>query len=157
MKNVLIAYYTRSAHTEKVVTKLAKDLNADTEKIVDLKSRKGVLGFIIGGRDAKLKKLTSIEPVKHNPKDYDLVILATPTWASTLTPALNTYIEQHKTEFKKVAFLVTQGGGCNGKIYKDLETLAEKSPIATVDFSRSDIQTNKWLEKLKTFTESLNV
>jgi len=57
MKNVLIVYYSRSGHTEKVVTKLAEILGADVEKLVDLKNRKGILGFIIGGKDATLKSL----------------------------------------------------------------------------------------------------
>ena len=155
MKNVLIVYYSRNGHTETAVTKLSEILGADVEKIVDLKNRTGVWGFITGGRDANLKKLTTIQPVKYNPKDYEVVILATPTWASAATPAARTYIQQQKGGLNKVAFLVSQGGTCNGKIYKDLEELIGKSPIATVDFSRKDLQGTEWTEKLKTFAESV--
>ena len=156
LKKILITYYTRSGHTEKLVTKLAEYLDADIEKLIDLKNRKGLLGFFRGGKDASQKKLTDIDQVKYNPNNYDLVVLATPTWASTVSPALRTYIEKHKTDFKNVAFLVSQGGGCNGKIYKDLETLTGKSPAAAVDFSRSELSSKTWAEKLKTFAENLN-
>jgi len=155
MKNVLIVYYSRSGHTEKAVTKLAEILDADVEKLVDLKNRQGAWGFITGGRDASFKKITDIDSVKYNPQDYELVIVSSPTWASAATPAVRTYIEAHKGEFKKVAFLVSQGGTCNGKIYKDLETLVGKSPVATVDFSRSDLQGTEWTEKLKTFANNI--
>lgn len=155
MKNILIAYYSRSGHTEKAATKLAEILGTDLEKIVDLKNRKGAWGFIIGGKDASLKKVTPIQSVKYNPQDYELVILATPTWASIVAPAVRTYIEQNKGKFEKVAFLVSQGGKCNGKIYKDLEELTGKSPVATVDFSGVELQGNEWMKKLKTFAENI--
>ncbi len=156
MKNILISYYSRSGHTEKAVTKLAEILGADVEKIVDLKNRKGALGFILGGKDASFKKTTSIQPVIYNSQDYKLVILASPTWASVAAPAVRTYIEQHKGKFDKVAFLVSQGGTCNGKIYKDLEELTGKSPVATVDFGRAELQGNLWMEKLEAFAEKIN-
>ena len=155
MKNVLIVYYSRSGHTEKVVTKLAEILVADVEKLVDLKNRQGIWGFIIGGKDASFKKLTHIEPVKYDAQDYELVIFATPTWASVVVPAVRTYIKQNQCKFNNTAFIVSQGGTCNGKIYKDLETLTGKSPLASADFSSAELQGNDWEEKLKNFTKNI--
>ena len=155
MKNVLIVYYSRSGHTEKVVTKLAEILGADVEKLVDLKNRQGILGFIIGGKDASFKKLTYIDPVKYDAQDYELVIFATPTWASAAVPSVRTYIKQNEGKFNNTAFIVSQGGRCNGKIYKDLETLTGKVPLAINDFSSADLQGDEWAEKLKNFTENI--
>ncbi|MBC8061715.1 MAG: flavodoxin family protein [Clostridiaceae bacterium] len=155
MKNILIVYYSRSGYTEKAVIKLAEVLGADVEKIVDLKNRQGAWGFITGGKDATFKNITPIQANNFNPQDYEILIFASPTWASVAAPAVRTYIGQHKAEFKKVAFLVSQGGICNGKIFKDLEVLTGKSPLATVDFSRSDLQGNEWRSKLETFAESI--
>lgn len=155
MKPILIVYYSRSGHTEKAVVELANTLNSDVENIIDLKNRKGILGFITGGKDASLRKLTSIQSTKYDPEDYELVILASPTWASTLPPAIRTYAEKQKGKLKKVAFLVSQGGGCNGKIYKDLESVTGKAPLATVDISRSEFNRNLWQQKLQGFAQNI--
>jgi flavodoxin len=151
MKKVLVVYYSRSGNTEKAALKLANSLNADVEKLVDYKKREGILGFIIGGRDAVSKKLTMIEPVKSNTANYDLVIVATPTWASTMAPAIRTYIHQRKDELKQVAFLVTQGGGCNGKVFEDLKESCGISPIVTLDLGAKQFKENTWGNKIDDF------
>lgn len=155
MKKVLVVYYSLGGNTEKAAVELAKTLNADVEKLIDYKNRKGILGYIIAGRDALLKKLTLIEPVKSNPWNYDLVVLATSTWAATMTPALRTYMQQRKDELKKVAFLVTQGGECNGKIYKDMEQVVGRAPVAVVDIGVKEFKRDIWKQKVKEFADSI--
>jgi flavodoxin len=156
MKKVLIVYYSRGGNTEKAAVELAKSLNADVEKLIDYKHRKGFLGYIISGKDALFKKLTLIEPVKSNPWNYDLVILATPTWAATMTPALRTYMQQRKDELKQVAFMVTQGGECDGKIYKEMGKVLGKTPIAVVDIGRKEFKQNTWKKKIKEFVSAIS-
>lgn len=52
----LIAYYSRTGNNEKLVNELRAKLECDIEKIVDTVNRKGVWGWIKGGRDASRKK-----------------------------------------------------------------------------------------------------
>lgn len=156
MKKVLVVYYSRNGNTEKVALELSKRLNADVEKIIDYKNRDGIFGYIGSGRDAMLKKLTVIEPVKSNTANYDLVILATPTWASTMAPAIRTYIHQRVDELKQVGFIVTQGGKtCNKKIFKDMKTCCKLEPIATIDIGSEGFKKNTWINKVDEFVKSL--
>jgi flavodoxin len=155
MKKVLVVYYSRGGKTEKAAIELAKGLNADVEKLVDYKNRNGILGYIFSGRDAATKRLTIIEPVKYNPLNYDLVVLATPTWASTMAPAIRTFIHQRKGDVRQVAFLVTQAGGCTGKIYKDMEESLGLSSVAALDLGGKHFKENKWQQRIEDLTARL--
>ena len=59
----LIAFYSRTNTTKKVVLELKKLLGVDCDvgRIVDLKNRLGTIGYISAGRDAVRKKTTDIK------------------------------------------------------------------------------------------------
>lgn len=157
MKKILVVYYSRTGNTEKAALELAKRLKADTEKLVDVKNRKGIWGYIISGKDASMKKLTSISPVKHKPEEYDLVILATPTWASSVVPAVRTYVHQYKDKIKNTAFIVTQGGGCNGKVYEAMKDITGVQPKITMDIGGSEFKNGNWVKKIEDFAQKVMV
>lgn len=127
----LVVYYTRTKTTKKVGDKLAEELKCDSEEIIDTKKRAGAMGWLSGGKDAGQKNLTKIEKIKHNPSDYDLVIIGTPVWAWTMTPAIRTYLTENKGRFKKLAFFCTMGGDDPSKTFPEMEELSKK-PVATV-------------------------
>lgn len=149
MGKVLIVYYSRTGNTEKAVVELSKQLKADVEKIIDCENRKGAIGYIISFQHASKEKTTVIEQPRYNPADYDLVVLATPTWVVNMTPAIRTYIQYYKEHFKRVAFLVTQNGSCKGKIYEEMRDSIGKLPSAVVDIGGSEFKEGTWKHKLK--------
>jgi flavodoxin len=103
----LVVYYTRTGKTKSVAEAIATQLGADIEEVVDLKKREGKIGWIMSGKDASRKSLTEIAPTKKAPPDYDLVIIGTPIWAWSPTPAIRTYISQNNLSGKKVALFYT--------------------------------------------------
>ena len=107
---ILIAYYSRTGTTKKVAEVLGIKLNADIEEIKDTVDRVGAKGYLLSGRDATLRRMTTIEPMQKNPADYDLVIIGTPIWSWNLSVPVRTYLEQHKTEFKNIALFCGMGG-----------------------------------------------
>lgn len=130
----LVVYYSRTGNTKKVAEKMAEVLKCDLDEIQDQKNRSGIFGWLRGGVDAFNRRLTQIRHEK-DPKKYDLVIIGTPVWAGTMTPAVRTYLEQN--EFKKVAFFCTYGGQ-EGKTFQDMEKIIKK-PIATLGLHRKDL------------------
>ncbi len=105
------------------------EATAVLEEIVDLKKRQGTIGWINSGKDASRKSLTEIAPTKKQPADYDLVVLGTPIWAWSPTPAIRTYISQNNNlSGKKVAIFYT--------FDNDMKQAAEKTrgllPNATI-------------------------
>jgi flavodoxin len=103
----LVVYYTRTGKTKFVAETIAATMCADLEEVVDLKKRGGPIGFVLGGKDATRKSLTEISPAKKNPTDYDLVVIGTPIWAWSPTPAIRTYLGKNDLSGKKVALFYT--------------------------------------------------
>lgn len=154
MKKILVVYYSRTGHTKKIAEEISKNLNADIDEIIDLKDRKGMKGYITGGKDAIEKKLTEIRFSKE-PKNYDLVIVGTPNWAKTMPPAVRTYLEKNKN-IKQIAFFCTYGNYL-GKTFQTIEEVSKK-PLATLSIrfkSFSDKAELNYEEKIKNFCERL--
>jgi menaquinone-dependent protoporphyrinogen IX oxidase len=89
---ILVAYYSRTGTTKKVGDAIAEKFNADVEDIKDTVDRSGAKGYLVSGRDAMKRKLTKLEPIKFNPKEYDLVIIGTPIWAWNMSVPIRTYL-----------------------------------------------------------------
>jgi flavodoxin len=106
----LVVYYSRTGNARYVAQTIASQIGADIEEVIDLKKRGGVLGFLIGGRDARQGKETEISPSTKSPADYDLIVVGTPIWAGKPTPAIVTYLKKSDLSGKKVAVFFTQGG-----------------------------------------------
>lgn len=146
----LVVFYSRDGHTKKVAEDIAKILNADIDEIIDAKSRKGVIGWIIAGKDAMRKKPTEIG-FKKSPSEYDLVLIGTPVWAFTMTPAVRTYLSLNK--FRKAAFFCTYGGG-ESKTFNEMEK-SSIAPVAVFGYKDKDIGNEEYTKKLEEFCSKL--
>lgn len=152
-KKILIVYYSRTGRTKKLAENLMTMFSCDIEEIVDIKPGKGILTFLSGRKDAVLKNLTPIKKAELNPEEYDIIILGSPVWASHVTPAVRTYIEQYKDKFRKVAFFCTHNFKVVKavKIFNDMELLCGKKPIGQMKVSLKDLESNAIKEKLAIF------
>jgi flavodoxin len=154
VKKVLVVFYSRTGNTKKVAEDLARQLGADIEQLVDKKDRSGIGGYLKAGRDATKEMLTDIEPLKKNPSSYDLVIIGTPVWGWTMTPAVRTFITGNKDALKEVAFFTTAGGSKPDRIVAKMEALSGKKAVATAGFFAGEInskKTAKYDEKMAAF------
>ncbi len=151
----LVVYYSRTGVTRKVAELIVKELNCDFEEIVDTKDRSGVKGFMSGGNDATLKKLAIIKNIKVDPKSYDLVIIGTPVWAFTMTPAIRTYITNNKDMLKNVALFCTVGGLGGKKTLREMEDLINKKPVSTLELLTKDMTKGDYAAKIRSFIEEL--
>jgi len=151
---ILVTFYSRSGNTKKMAQAIAESLHADLDEIIDLKNRQGIVGWILGGRDALKGTLTKIKTVK-NPVDYDLVIIGTPIWAGYSTPATRTYLAQFKNQIKKVAIFVTSGGDGPQKTVSLFENMLGKKAVASVGWTQVDINSNQYSSKLDQFVSKI--
>lgn len=125
----LVVYYSRSGKTKVVAEKIAEVLNSDNEEIVDLKDRKGWIGFLKSGFDATIGRETRIAEMKKSGNDYDLVVMGTPIWNSRPTPAIRTYINQNDFSERNVAIFCTCEGMGQDKIIRRIKALIPKCKI----------------------------
>jgi flavodoxin len=148
-EKVLIVYYSRSGKTKRVAEELKQKFKADMEELVDIKNRKGILGYIFAGRDAIQGRLTDIKPLRYNPSDYDLIIIGTPTWGSTMSPAVRTYVEKNKANFKRLGFFATAAGNDADKTAKNIEELCKTKSEFILGFSGKDLKNKSYINSIK--------
>jgi flavodoxin len=151
----LITFYSRTGSTKTVANELRKLLKADIDEIIDRKDRSGILGYIGAVRDMLLKKPAEIA-YKKSPKDYDLVVIGTPVWATTMTPAVKTYLAANCRDFKNVSFFSTQGGDPPQKVMQNMEALCQKKPKAVLQLVGKKVKTGEFEEQLKEFAKKLD-
>ena len=160
---ILIAYYSKTGHTKRVAIDLVKKLKAipagrqaDIDEIVDLKKRNGIWGFIKSGLDGMKGRLTEIKSQK-KPNNYDLVLLGTPIWAGSISPAIKTYIVKNKNSFKKFGFFMTSGGSNLEIIKTQINTILEGKKVLEFEgWDDVDLKDeSKYQEKLERFLERI--
>jgi flavodoxin len=113
MKQIVIAYYSRSGITRKVAEQLAAILDADLEEIREAKDRSGVLGMLGAAWDSALKREAHLTS-QHNVEGRKTIVIATPIWGFRPPPAVRSYLKKANLAGKKVCAICTFyafGGG----------------------------------------------
>ncbi|HML05185.1 MAG TPA: flavodoxin [Methanobacterium sp.] len=109
MKSAVL-YYSRTEKTATAAKSLADKISGDLFEIKDLKSRKGIIGWIRSAMDARGLKTTQIDPSTIDTSNYDTLCIGTPVWAGKPTPAFNTMIKNFEIRGKDIIVFVTLGG-----------------------------------------------
>jgi flavodoxin len=141
----LVVFYSRTGNTREVAQAIAKEMPCDIEEIYDTQKRSGVIGWIKSGYQANRHKLTVLKEIKHDPAEYDLVIIGTPIWAGFPAVPISTYLVENKDKFKEVAFFGTYGGSGFPKAVHYMTELSGKEPVETLGIKAEEIK-NKTCE-----------
>jgi flavodoxin len=128
----LVVYYSRTGKTKFVAESIATNLGADLEEIVDLKKRTGPVGWLMGGKDATRKNQTEIAQTTKTPQDYDLIIIGTPIWAWSPTPAVRTYVQKNNLAGKKVALFYSSDGDIKQAEQKFRDLLKDATVVSNL-------------------------
>lgn len=152
---VLIVYYSRTGTTRKIAEQIQTALNGDIDEIKDATRRSGIIGWLRSGKDSISKSLTRIEDVDANPKDYDIVIIGSPTWNSAASTPIRTYITEYKKSLPQVALFST-GDSDKPKAIEELKSLIDDEPIATLHLIKDkDIETEAYRQKINNFIQQI--
>jgi flavodoxin len=150
---ILVAFYSRTGSTKNIAENIAKKLNADIEEIIDLRNRKGILGWLLAGRDAFRKRSTTLRKLQKNPSDYDVVILGTPLWAGRMAPAIRTYLSISK--IKKAAFFITCAGSPVDKTFQEMGELLKGAKVLVALAIKTSEPAEVSEEKINRFVEKI--
>ncbi len=150
----LVVYYSRTGTTKKAAEIAAKELDADIEEIVDEIKREGIWGYIKSGSQAIRKKLTKIEQLKKDAKNYELIIIGSPVWANNMPPAIRTYLKNNNLENKKAAILITYGGSGEKDTMEEIKKLIKAEVIGELAIKQMDMKEagnriKEWAKQLK--------
>lgn len=164
MKKMLVVYYSWSAgNTERVARQLARACDADVERIETVERYPDDYQTTV---DQAKREITSgyepeINPLVHDPSDYDVIAVGTPVWWYTMAPAIKTFLSQTDLSGKTVVAFNTSGGwpgttiedierACKGATFlpsievspEDMEGSNQKTPRREID---------SWIEGIREF------
>ena len=109
----MVYYYTLSGHCEKLSRKIADQMHCESERIVEKKKRIswGFLRFLNGG-SAVQNKTAEVASVANEPGQFDRVVVVTPFWAASPTPAVRGFLERYHQDLrgKKLGLVLTNLG-----------------------------------------------
>lgn len=145
-----IVYYSLNGNIRYTAEKIAKETGADLIELVPVKAYpdKGMKKFLWGGSAVTFKKKPDLEPYKFNRDDYDLVIIATPVWASNFTPPHRTFFEDNDLTGKKIAVVASSAGGNSAKCIEAVKQACKAdSLVATLSIIDPKDQPSKEKEK----------
>lgn len=142
----LVVYYSRTNTTRKLAEKIASETNADIEEIKPKVNYQGKIGYIRGGKDAMSEKIIDLEEMAYDPKDYDVVYVGGPVWASKAANPLISYLNNN--DFNNVKFFLTAGKSGFESSFKQMEKYSKK-PLKTLQLTTKEVKQDNY--DLKSF------
>jgi flavodoxin len=159
MKTIIV-YYSLDGNVKLLSETIAQELQAD---LLPLRLKKEIksdsfMKYFWGGKQVVMKELPELEEFDFNPVDYDLIILGTPVWAASYTPALRSFLEKIDLSSKKVAFFCSHEGGSGLTITNLKNRLRSSEVISSTDFL-APLKKGKEaaLEKARGWAKTLNI
>jgi len=160
---ILVAFYSRTGNTRKVAEDISRVFRekfgdqVDMEEVQETKDRSGISGYTLAGRDAALKKLATLRPLKYHAADYDLVLIGGPVWAWTICPAVRTYCGREGINVSRLGFFCTMGGSGEKRAFAEMESLCGRVPSAVLGLKEKMIRESSgdYLDSLDEFCSRL--
>lgn len=156
MKPTLVTYYSRTGKTRMVAKKLAELLDADLERIEDAKDRRGIRGWISGGKDALFQNETEL---RNTPEisERQLVVIGTPVWCGSPAPAVRAFIESTDFSNVRIAIFCTHDGGGGKGCFRKLDDLLPSQPIDLLELKKPKSNDPELDEKLNAWAEEIRM
>ena len=151
----LIVYFTRSGNTEKVVQKIQESLKGDIELIIEPISRKGIIGWLKSGSGNSKRGVAEIKEPQYDPSEYDLVILASPIWAGTVSSPMRSYIMKNRSKLERTAVFLTNDSGSVEAAFSEIYDLLDTKPLVEGSIQRSKMKT-EFVTKVSSFVDNIH-
>lgn len=157
-EKMLIMYYSLMGNTKFIAETIKEVTSADIQPLVPIKdlNPESSTKYMWGGMQATMKKKPELEPFKHNPNDYDLLIIGTPVWAWQASPPIRSLVNSCDFTKKKVAlWCCCAGKGIKAmerykKLFKEAKIIDEmifQDPL-TKSKEESSEKAIKWIKNL---------
>ncbi len=121
-----IVYYSRTGNTKHVARLLEQKLKENKQHVdvieIEHAKRPGLFG---AGRAARKQKELPIKNTAANLKEYDMVLVGSPTWAGRPSPYIRSFFTKATSFEGKAAGVFITGGGPGEDNVKNSESLKE--------------------------------
>ena len=111
-RTLVVCYSLSNGNTRRIARQVAEALSADFEEIETLQPYSGSYDAIVdqGQQEVNSGYRPKLKPQTYDPRDYDVVVLATPTWWYTMASAVRSFLAQHDFAGKTVVPFMINGG-----------------------------------------------
>jgi flavodoxin len=153
-KKILIVYFSWGGNTRNMAEQIRNKTGADIFEIVPATTYPKDYNACV--EQAKKEINSNYKPVLKtkiaNINSYDLIIVGSPNWWSTIAPPVTTFLSNYNFSGKTILPFITHGGSRMGKSVDDIKSLCPKATIlnglpvrgSNVKNAGNDIQ--KWLQ-----------
>ncbi len=154
-KRVLVVYFSRSGNTHRVAEALATKLQAEIEEVTEPNDRSALTGYFGAILDVLFKRPAAILPARHDPATFDLVVIGTPVWASSVSTPIRAYLAAFKDRLPAVGFFLTLGGSGAKRTFAQMQALSGKPPLATCALTEREVKAGTIDARLSEFAGKL--
>ena len=155
----LVGYFSYTGNCGLVAGVIKNSLGADTLelRLADDKERKGLAKYIWGGKQVFSHAKPPLKPYKADWEQYDLIVIGTPVWAGSLSPALATFLDETRISGKKIALFCCHRGG-KGRVFDLLKAaLTGNTVVAERAFIiPSGVNRGESLENVRAWAQGLS-
>ncbi len=152
----LVVFYSRTGTTSLIANKIAALLGADTDRILSRAAYDGSWGFLSGVFHSLTDRQVALEEAKVAPANYDVVVVGGPVWAGRIACPVRTYLREHRSHLKNMAYFVTQGGPSPGRSLTQMATISGGRPIATLSLSSAQLSDGSYERAVRNFVGQIN-
>jgi flavodoxin len=112
MKTIVV-YYSQSGNTEMIARRIAEVVEADIELLETVKPYTGSYQKIVDDAQNEVERnhQRPVKPLKHDIRNYDRIIVGTPTWWYKMSSPILTFLTESDFRGKVVVPFMTNAGG----------------------------------------------
>lgn len=152
----LIVYYSLEGNMDLVAKSIAAEQAAELFRLIPSKEYPTgkVSKYVWGGKSATFGEKPKLSNDAIDLEPYEVVIIGTPVWASTMAPPLNTFLGDYDLRDKKIILLATHRGGSADKCFAKMkENLSDNQIIGVFDFTEPkdnrDAQMDRKIQEIR--------
>jgi len=159
-KKTLVVYFSNGISTKHVATDFALLYEADLEAIEETNPRSTkFIGFMTAGFQGTFKIASKIDAPVSDPAAFDRVVVLTPVWSWSLSPAVRAWLKLMKGKLPPAtAFITVSGDTDPDKIVADMKKVSGAVPAVFIGFRDKDFapeNRDSYAAKLTTIIEKL--
>ena len=157
MKALVLYYSKDGGNTELIAKRVAEGIGADIERVETVLEYDGSTIDDQTQKEIEEKTLVPIKQLTKNIKDYDVVVVGTPTWWYSMAPAIRTLLSSTDF-FAKIVVLFQTHAGSPGHAIGDMRALCKNAVLAEeniIEFNQenelitSDKDIDEWIGAIK--------
>lgn len=151
MKHCLVVYYSRTGRTANAAIAIANGCHADLEQIYYANGNDYLPSVPRALWQALSGRRPAIAAPRHDPAEYELVVLGTPVWAGRMAPPLRSYIAAQRAGLRRVAAFCTQGGNGGPDVLAAIAALSGQPLLASLTLDGEQFEHSAYVDPARAF------